>query len=235
MRSRVRRTLIFCGVAGVLASPALAQTNLPPTLRKLDISEACQKPDGPVSRYIFARTIVKAYKVSLEFIDWSDTGIGYDQYRQAVSTYLCSGPLTPAQEKKCYGPPDKVSIGPGGTPQLTADGAAQVLMVGDVDQALASGASKGPDFDLKFGDTTLQFHRHPASNLDIKKQSVLDNAPKGSLAGQVFSESPKFFDVTCKSKQKQQTPSAASLPPNEKSRAAAASFPDQVRIRAKAR
>src|SRR5262245_34024567 len=68
------------------------------TIEDIDAKEFCSGDGAAVSKMVFARAIVDAYKLPVKIVDWKDTGIGYDEYANIVSTPLCPGGM---KQGKC--------------------------------------------------------------------------------------------------------------------------------------
>jgi hypothetical protein len=233
--------LACCGYLLASSHATLAApSSVAPNLRKLDGKQFCSVPGGPASKQLLARAIIKSYKIPVDLIDWNDTGIGYEQYAQAVSKFLCGSPVNSEQAKKCFSP----DIGPNGMKLLTSDAANQEQMVQEVNNALRQAAAGRDDFDLVLTKITLRFHRtKPATALDVQKQPILAIGNDISLTAQVFSSDPVFFEVTCVAPTKETSGTVSpSLPSSSGPPTAPGatppgspgqSFVDRIRVRAK--
>jgi hypothetical protein len=214
------------------AVQAATQTAVPPNLAKLNIQKVCA---GSNPRYLLARTIVQAYKISEDLVDWMDNPNDDQRYSRAVTEALCAGNLTKAQKDKCYSP-DATYI-----PPYTDDAAAQLRMVADVN-TLFEGLQKagGDDFELKDKKSILHFHRaRTITALDVEREPRLGDA-HASLPSQIFAESHPFFELTCKAQPVVAMPGGGgnSAPPGSGSgkapqQASAETILDRFRLRAK--
>jgi hypothetical protein len=219
---------------------AAAQTSaVPPTLKSLDIQKICA---GTNPRYLLARTIVQAYKISEDLIDWTDNPNDDQRYSRVVTEALCAGNLTKAQTGKCISP-DSTDI-----PPYTDDAKTQIRMVTDVNTLFEGLQKGGPDFELKDKKSVLHFHRARAvSALDIKREPRLGDA-NASLPSQIFSEDPVFFELSCSAAPVVAAPGGGHNPPapasapgnapgsapgNAPQQASAATIFDRFRLRAK--
>ena len=127
-------------------------------------------------------------------IDWNNTGIGTEQYIQAVTKVLCVLPLNPAQKKLCFGD----GTTPTGLPPQTPDNVNQTALVLGLNGTLTPLIPmKGPhrDFDIVLGKATLHFLASPVAGSDEQRLNVL--APNAPPVEKVFSSDPKYFDITC--------------------------------------
>jgi hypothetical protein len=167
-------------------------------IEDLDAKEFCTGDLAPVSKMVLARAIVDAYKVPIKLVDWKDTGIGYDQYANIVSTPLCAGGMT---QGKCS---DK---------NITL----QNNLVTDLGDALnrkprLQKAGDTIELPVKYGSqrngATLVFKLNRlVSPLDRKRYPMLDHLPLPghpdySLPAQVFLIGPdhgdEIFSISCR-------------------------------------
>jgi hypothetical protein len=199
--------MLFWSIVSPLHAAPGPNTQVPPKLKGLDAKQICPIPGGPASRFLLARAIIESYKIPYSFVDWDNTGtIGHSELARAVSKYLChevaSGADTnPDHIKKCVVTDDKgkPTIRVGGKPSVTADAFNWDGMVTDINYVLKQAAAgNAEDFTLTLGKLPLAFHRdHKASRLDAQQQSLLIEDGQLSLAAEVFSEAPVYYDISC--------------------------------------
>jgi hypothetical protein len=158
------------------------------TLQDLDLKSLCPAPSTgtTVSKYLLARALMSLYQVPIDLVDWNDSGVTYDDYAASVTVYQCAPEtfknLTKTQQDKCKATQSDN--------QLNA-----VLNFADELQK-AAGSSDG-DFDVKLKKGLLHFHRiRSLSPIDQKRQPIFALG-SASLAAQVLSRDPEFFQVTC--------------------------------------
>jgi hypothetical protein len=186
----------FCTIT--LATCGAYAAASPPGFDGLDVAQVCPAA-GPVSRAVLARSILKSHSISIDMIDWNNTGIGTEQYVHAVSRVLCERtPLTDAQQKLCFG---EGKSPPGGGKPPSGDSIAQGALVFDLNSTLgplvpAAGPHK--DFTIELGKATLEFHALPVAQSD--EQIRTRTAPNAPAVEKVFGTDPKYFDITCKLK-----------------------------------
>jgi hypothetical protein len=195
--------IVFCLS---LAFPHRASAATTPLgFENLDIGQICPQ-SGPVSKYLLARSLLKGHSIPIDMIDWNNTGIGTEQYVQAVTKVLCRlTPLNPAQKKMCFGD----GTTPEGQPPQTSDNVNQTALVLGLNSTLTPLIPmKGPHrgFDIVLGKATLHFLASPVAGSDEQRLNAL--APNAPPVEKVFSSDPKYFDISCSL-----TPPAKPAPP----------------------
>jgi hypothetical protein len=185
------RLILAAGLVGI-NSPILAQS-----FKDLDANQFCSADKGPASKYLLARALLDQFQVPASIIDWNNTGINSEGYERAVSKIYCDrSPDANAHADICY--TDSDNSNQHGQKPPTKGATNQRTLVQVFDSIIGDAAAKSSTFTIQAKGWKLQFKKtHDATLIEQRKSVLRDSDGTLSPAGQVFSEDPSFYDITC--------------------------------------
>src|SRR6476659_8349173 len=71
------------------------------SINDLDPKQICPREGQAFSKYAFARAIITQYSIPVDILDWNDSGIGYDEYAQALAVFRCAQAQSVRDKNKC--------------------------------------------------------------------------------------------------------------------------------------